>query len=105
MTGCVGAIGMRISGPATLMTNSNDLFTDSFSEPAVEYEILAPEFIGQSLCFHCVGIMDDASFEVVYIAEAVMQQVCACFFTTDATGAIHDDVRVFFIFQHLCSHG
>ena len=39
-----------------------------------------------------------------YILKAFVQQVSTRFLASDATGTIHDDVAVFFSFQHVGRH-
>ena len=34
----------------------------------------------------------------------MVKHVSTCFFAADATCAVHDDVFVFLIFQHICCH-
>src|SRR5687768_17130878 len=104
MAGIAGAIGMCIRGFAALVAFGDDFVGYPFTQPLVEDEILAVEFIRKSLFLHLVGIMDDPTFQVKYIFKSAMEHVSGSFLATNAAGAIHDDVLLFVFFHHVYRH-
>jgi len=49
--------------------------------------------------------MDDPSFQMKNIFVPIVQHPCTGLFTTNASCAIHNDISVFFRFEHICRHG
>jgi hypothetical protein len=96
---------MRIAGLPALVALRDHLPGDTLSHALVEDEILPPEFIGQAPIPDPVGVFDDPAFQVVYVPEAIVEHPCAGLFTSDTPGAIHDDVCILSVVQHIHSHG
>src|SRR6476661_2838958 len=105
MTGFIGTIGMGITKTAALMAMAYNFIANHLSQPAVEYKVLAPEFVVQVLLFHLIGILDNSTLEVKNIFEPVMQHPGTCFFTTDTTCTIHDNIFILTFFKHTNGHG
>src|SRR6185295_12599813 len=87
------------------MTMRNDLIGDPFTQPLIKHKILSMKFIGQSLLLYLVSIMNNAALQMKNIPETFVEHESRSFFTTNATGAIHDDVFVAFITHHINRHG
>ena len=104
MTGFIGTIDMDITGLSALMTMSDDILRDPLSQPIVEHKILSNEFALETLLFYLSCVVDDSAFQMVNMIKAFMQQVSARFFTTNTTGAIHDNIFVLFVLHHVNSH-
>jgi len=104
MAGLIPAIGMHIAWLAALMTMGNHMAADTLSQPFVEYEIAAQEFVFNTFFLYLVGIVNDTTLEMEYMMESMMQHISTGLFTTDPTCTIHDDVGVFFIPEHVYGH-
>src|SRR5690348_14832039 len=105
MTCFISAVGMRIAGFAALMAMTYNLIPHCFSEPSVKNKIFTMKFIGEIMFFYLVGILNNSAFQVKYIFKSIMQHPCACFFATNAAGAIHNNVFIFLVFKHVNCHG
>src|SRR5574340_928426 len=101
MTSFIGAISMRVALRTTLVTVTYYFFSYLLSQPAIKYEIFSKKFIWQIFFFYFIGILDNATFQMIHIFKTTVQHIGACFFTTDATRAIHNDVFVFFVLQYI----
>ena len=105
VTAVVLAVGMCIAGFAALVAVADDIVCNAFAEALIKYKVLAFEFVGDALLAGFVGIFDDTAFEVIYVLKTVVEQVCRCFLAADTAGAVHHDVLVLLIFQHVYRHG
>src|SRR6186713_226992 len=104
VTAFIPAVGMGIGRLAALVTGGNDLSTDPFAQPVIEDEILSFKFIFQSFLLYGICIVDDAAFQVKDVGKALVQQVGAGFFATDAPCTVHDDIAVLISLQHVGRH-
>ena len=105
MAAIIQAVGMRIAGRSALVALTDNIIADAFPEPVVEYKVLTPEFVGQMLLLHCIGVVNNSTFEMENIFEAIVQHPGTGFFTADATRAIHDNVLIFLFLKHTNGHG
>ncbi len=70
-----------------------------------KHKVLTNELAIDPFVLDLLCIVDDASFEVIYIPETIVQHVGTGLFTPDTACAIHDDVLLLLILQHIYCHG
>src|SRR5258708_3237949 len=100
MTSFVLTVCMIVTRLTTLMAYTYDLIGDALTQSFVKNKILANEFIFFSLFFYLPGFLNDSSIQLENIFKSTMLHPGACLFTTNAAGAIHDDILFLFVFQH-----
>jgi len=81
-------------GLPTEVAGRNDFVTDPLTEPLVEDEVLPPKTVRQTTLLHLVCVLDDPTFEVPYVREAVVLEPGARLLAADATRAIQGDLLV-----------
>ena len=105
MTGIIYTIHVCVSRFAALMTMSNDLIGDPFTQPLIKDKILSVKLIGQSPLLYLVSIVNNAALQMKNILKSFVKHEGRSFFATDATGAVHDDIFVSFVTHHINRHG
>ena len=86
------------------MTGGNYIIRDPFSEAFIEYKVLAEKLIGNSHFFGLSGIFDNSTIQLINIFIAPVFHIRRSFFTTNTSGAIHDDMFLLGIAEHFCYH-
>src|SRR5579863_184838 len=99
MAGTILTIGMRIGGLTTLVTMSNDLSCNGFTQTFVKHKIFSVEFILKSLFFNCIGVVDDTTFQMKNFLKSTMKQIGTRFFATDTSCTIHNNRSVLLFLQ------
>ena len=105
MAGFIFTIGMRISKLPALMTMRNNIRCYALSQPVIKHKIFTNEFTIYIIFFSLPCIINDATFQMKNIVEAIVQHVSTCFLTTYTTCTIHDDILFLFILHHVNCHG
>jgi hypothetical protein len=72
MTAVVGTIGVIVTGLSALVALGNYVVCDSFAQAVVENEILSDEFAFQSFFLNLLGIINNTTFELVYVFETLV---------------------------------
>src|SRR5436190_16653996 len=104
MAATVDTVDMCICRLPALMASSNNILCDPLSQPVIEHKIFSNEFIWQTFLLYFLRIIYNSSFKMEYVFKSIMQHKGACLFTTDTTGAIHDNILIFFILHHIHGH-
>jgi hypothetical protein len=104
MTAIIPAIRMQVCRLPALMTCCDNVFRDPFSQAFIKNKVLPDEFAFKPLLFYLAGIVDDPPFEVEHVLKPMMKHKGRSFFTTYATGTIHDYAFFFLILHHLYRH-
>ncbi|MNT68525.1 hypothetical protein D3C72_2067660 [compost metagenome] len=86
------------------MTIGDHIVRNSLAHTLVKHKVFANKLQRQPLFFCLTRILDNAAFHVIDVLEAVMQHIGTGFFTADAAGAVHDNIFVFIVLQHLNRH-
>jgi hypothetical protein len=105
MASVVGTVCMIIGWVTTLVTTGNNIGRNTLPQPVVEHKVLSNELAVEPVFLYLFGIIDNAAFQVKNILKPMMQHVRTGFFTTDTTGAVHNDIFIFPVFQHINRHG
>ena len=84
----IGTVGMGVTGFAALVAVSEYIVGDALSESLIEDEVFADEFAFESFGFDLVGIVDDASKQLIHVLEAVVLEVGTGFLTAHSACAV-----------------
>src|SRR5690606_36918453 len=95
MAGPVPAIDMVVARIPAQVAGGNDMVGNPLRHAAVEYEILAQEFVFQSLRLRLAEVFYDAPFQLENLSEPLMPEIRAGLFAAYAARAVQDEVLVF----------
>lgn len=80
-------VGITLLHPTEVAVR-NDFVTNTLGQTLIEDEVGTVEFIREALLFDLMGIIDDTSFEVSHVSEAIVLQPGTRLLTTNTAGAI-----------------
>jgi hypothetical protein len=105
VTTIVGAIRMVICRVTTLVATGNNIGCNALPKSVVEHKVFSNELTVKPVFLYLFGIIDNAAFEVKYILKPMMQHIGTGFFAADTAGAVHNDIFILRVFQHVNRHG
>src|SRR5690554_655530 len=101
MATVISAIGMVVARFAALVATGNNIRSDALAQAMVKHKVFSNKFTFQFFGFYLAGIFNNTSFKLIDIFEAFVLKKGTCFFTTYASGAIHQKVFVLFVLGKL----
>lgn len=99
MATIVLAVGMIIARLSALVAVGDYIIGNSLSQALIKNKVFTYEFVFQSILFYLLRVFDDSAVKLKYIFEADMFHPRTGLFTTNTSGAIHEQ-RLIFLVAH-----
>src|SRR5690554_2229346 len=95
VAGVINTVGMVVARFAALLTAGNNIRSDALAQTVDKHKVFSDKFTLQFFGFHLAGIFYDSAFKLIDTFETFVLKESTCFFTPDASGAIHQKIFVF----------
>src|SRR5690554_1234778 len=101
VAGVINTVGMVVARFAALVATGNYIRSDALAQTVVKHKVFSYKLTFQFFSFYLAGVFYDSAFKLIDIFETFVLKKGTCFFATDAPGAIHQKVFVFFVLGKL----